>query len=204
MNNNNEKDINDDLDYEFEELDTTWINKFEELDKDFNSYYKEELSFIRINYIYINTQNEIVNISEENCLFKKPGMLSKEELIGLIKRNSFNNAIKYSLLSLLKYNIDFEPINLKTFLRSNDKNIGKTYLKSLTNIDNIFFEQSISLFHDLNNLFIIFIEKENENKKSTSGRNNNGNLINRQLTKKVYIHSNFRKRTKRNLFKDIS
>ena len=202
MNNDNEKDINDDLDYEFEELDTSWINEFEELDKDFNSYYKEELSFIRINYIYINTQNEIVNISEENCLFKKPGMLSKEELIGLIKRNSFNNAIKYSLLSLLKYNIDFEPINLKTFLRSNDKNIGKTYLKSITNIDNIFFEQSISLFHDLNNLFIIFIEKGNE--KSTFERNNNGNLTNRQLTKKVYIHSNFRKRTKRNLFKDIT
>lgn len=199
---NNEKEINNDLDYEFEELDTSWINNFEELDKDFNSYYKEELSFIRINYIYINTQNEIVNISEENCLFKTPGMLSKEELIGLIKHNSINNAIKYSLLSLLKYNIDFEPINLKTFLRSNDKNIGKTYLKSLTNIDNIFFEQSISLFHDLNNLFIIFIEKENE--KNTFGRNINGNLINRQLTKKVYIHSNFRKRTKRNLFKDIS
>ena len=203
--NNNKTNINsdnNDLDYEFEELDTSWINEFEELDKDFNSYYKEELSFIRINYIYINTQNEIVNISEENCLFKKPGMLSKEELIGLIKHNSFNNAIKYSLLSLLKYNIDFEPINLKTFLRSNDKNIGKNYLKSITNIDNIFFEQSISLFHDLNNLFIIFIEKRNE--KSTFERNNNGNLTNRQLTKKVYIHSNFRKRTKRNLFKDIT
>jgi hypothetical protein len=126
MNNNKENEINEDSDYEFEELDTTWINEFEELDKDFNSYYKEDLSFIRINYIYVNTENEIMNISEENCLFKRPGMLSKEELIGLIKRNSINNEVKYSLLSLLKYNIDFEPINLKTFLRSNDKNIGKS------------------------------------------------------------------------------
>ena len=202
MNNNNEKEINDDLDYEFEELDTSWINEFEELDKDFNSYYKEELSFIRINYIYINNENEIVNIFEDKCLFKTPGILSRDELIGLIKRNTIHNEIKYSLLSLLKYNINFEPINLKAFLRSTDKNIGKNYLKSITNIDNIFFEQSISLFHDLNNLFIIFIEKGNE--KSTFERNNNGNLTNRQLTKKVYIHSNFRKRTKRNLFKDIT
>lgn len=200
--NNNKTNINsdnDDLDYEFEELDTTWISEFEELDKDFNSYYKEDLSFIPINYIYVNTKNEIVNISEENFLFKKPGMLSKEELIGLIKRNSINNAIKYSLLSLLKYNIDFEPINLKTFLRSNDKNIGKKYLNSITNIDNIFFEKSISLFHDLNNLFIIFIEKERESNAFTTH-----NTINRQLTKKVYIHSNLKKRTKRNLFKDIT
>ena len=146
-----------------------------------------------------------MNISEENCLFKKPGMLSKEELIGLIKRNSFNNAIKYSLLSLLKYNIDFEPINLKTFLRSNDKGIGKNYLKSITNIDNIFFEQSISLFHDLNNLFIIFIEKEQkEGEKEMTNAFTKPSIINRQLTKKVYIYSNLKKRTKRNLFKDIT
>jgi hypothetical protein len=203
--NNNKENEDSDSDYEFEELDTSWINEFEELDKDFNSYYKEDLSFIRINYVYINTQNEIVNISEENCLFKKPGMLSKEELIGLIKRNSFNNAIKYSLLSLLKYNIDFEPINLKTFLRSNDKGIGKNYLKSITNIDNIFFEKSISLFHDLNNLFIIFIEKEQkEGEKEMTNAFTKPSIINRQLTKKVYIYSNFKKRTKRNLFKDIT
>lgn len=197
MDNNKENDDSD-SDYEFEELDTTWINEFEELDKDFNSYYKEDLLFIRINYIYVNVENEIVNISEENCLFKTPGILSKEELIGLIKRNSINNAVKYSLLLLLKYNIDFEPINLKTFLRSNDKNIGKKYLKSITNIDNIFFEKSISLFHDLNNLFIIFIEKEKAIDAFTK------QLMNKQLTKKVYIHSNLKKRTKRNLFKDIT
>lgn len=195
----NNSELND-LDYEFEELDSSWINEFEALDKDYNSYYKENISFICVNYIYINRENEIVNISKEKCLFKKPGTLSKEELIGLIKHNTMHNSIKYSLLSLLKYNIDFEPVQLKTFLRSKDRNIGANYLNSITNIDNIVFEKSISLFHDINNLFIVFIDKSSET------HNNNLMIKNRQTTKKIYINSyiNSRRRTKRNLFKEIT
>ena len=192
MNNNSH------LDYEFEELDSSWINEFEALDRDYNSYYKEHISFICVDYIYINRENEIINISKEKCLFKKPGILSKEELIGLIKHNTMHNSIKYSLLSLLKYNIDFEPIHLKTFLRSKDRNIGSNYLNSITNIDNIVFEKSISLFHDINNLFIVFIDKSSETHKS----NNNSMIKNRQTTKRIFINS--RRRTKRNLFKEIT
>jgi hypothetical protein len=198
-------DTNEDLEYNFEELDSTWINNFEAKEQDYNSYYKESISFIRINYIYINKENEIINISEEKCLFKKPGILSKEELIGLIKHNTFHNAVKYSLLSILKYNIDFEPIHLKTFLRSKDINIGKNYLSSITNIDNIVFEQSISLFHDINNLFIIFIDKSTDT--VFNPKHNPMIRTNKQSTKKVYIHTygyyNNKKRTKRNLFKEM-
>jgi len=160
MNTENNEEINEeDLDYDFAVLDTTWINDFEALEKDYNSYYNEDLTFIYINYVYINNQNEIINISKDKYLFNKPGVLSREELVGLIKHNTIHNSVKYSLLSLLKYNIDFEPIHLKTFLRSKDKHIGSNYLKSISNIDTIVFEKSISLFHDINNLFIIFIDK---------------------------------------------
>ena len=191
-----------DLDYEFADLDTTWVNEFEALEKDYNSYYNEDLAFININYVYVNNKNEIINISKEKYLFKKPGILTRDELVGLIKHNTIHNYVKYSLLSLLKYNIDFEPIHLKTFLRSKDKTIGRNYLKSIANIDNIVFEKSISLFHDINNLFIIFVDK------SETQTNNSTNLSvfkPRQTTKRVYIHGwiNSQKRTKRNLFKEM-
>ena len=206
MNNDELNDIQDesDLNYEFSELDPTWINEFEAQEKDYNSYYKEDLSFICINYVYVNNKNEIINISKEKYLFKKPGILSRDELVGIIKHNTIHNSVKYSLLSLLKYNIDFEPINLKNFLRSKDKNIGNNYLQSVTNIDNIVFEKSISLFHDINNLFIIFIDKS-----SSSDSVNSMSLVkNRQMTKRVYIHHhnliNSQKRTKRNLFKEMA
>jgi hypothetical protein len=191
-----------DLDYEFADLDTTWINEFEALEKDYNSYYNEDLTFININYVYVNNKNEIINISKEKYLFKKPGILTRDELVGLIKHNTVHNSVKYSLLSLLKYNIDFEPIQLKTFLRSKDKYIGSNYLKSIANIDTIVFEKSISLFHDINNLFIIFIDKSETQTNSST----NLSLIKpRQMTKRVYIHGwiNSQKRTKRNLFKEI-
>jgi len=205
MNTENNEEINEeDLDYDFAVLDTTWINDFEALEKDYNSYYNEDLTFIYINYVYINNQNEIINISKDKYLFNKPGVLSREELVGLIKHNTIHNSVKYSLLSLLKYNIDFEPIHLKTFLRSKDKHIGSNYLKSISNIDTIVFEKSISLFHDINNLFIIFIDKSSPSNNLV----NNQIIVNkqRQMTKRVYIHDyvNNKKRTKCNRYKEIS
>jgi len=198
---NNEEIKESDLDYDFADLDTTWINEFEALEKDYNSYYNEVLTFIYINYVYVNNKNEIINISKEKYLFKKPGLLTREELVGLIKHNTIHNSVKYSLLSLLKYNIDFEPINLKTFLRSKDKRIGGNYLKSISNIDTIVFEKSISLFHDINNLFIIFIDKSSP----TNNLSNLSLIKHKQMTKKVYIHDyvNNKKRTKCNRFKEM-
>ena len=188
-----DNNIDNNIDDDFAELDTTWISKFEEDEKDYNNYYSEDLSFIRVNYIYINKSNEIINISEEKCIFKTPGILSKEELIGLIKRNTIHNTIKYSLLSLLKFNINFEPIHLKTFIRSPDIHIGNQYLQSLTNIDTIIFEKAITLFHDINNLYIIFIDKSDIAQTNLS-RNNH-------LTRKIYINSS-RKLTKRNHYSE--
>jgi hypothetical protein len=195
--------INSEYKYDPEEdnniadLDTTWIERFEEMEKDYNNYYTEELSFIRVNYIYVNKNSEIINISEEKYLFKKPGILYKEELIGLIKRHTVHNSIKYSLLSLLKFIIDFEPIHLKTFIRTPDKNVGKQFLQSLTNIDNIVFQKSITLFHDINNLYIIFIDK-NENSGPGHGALSSNHISHRHnTTKKIYINY-LRKQTKRN------
>ena len=51
MNNNT---IFDDI----EDLDFTWIQEFENLDKDYKNYYTEDLSFLRIHSIYINTLND--------------------------------------------------------------------------------------------------------------------------------------------------
>ena len=203
--NNDDIPNESDLDYEFSELDSTWINEFEAQEKDYNSYYKEDISFICINYVYVNNRNAIINISKEKYLFKKPGVLTRDELLGIIKHNTVHNSVKYSLLSLLKYNIDFEPIHLKTFLRSKDRNIGNNYLQSVTNIDNIVFEKSISMFHDINNLFIIFIDKS-PMPTLNNLINNTPAIKNRQMTKRVYIHGliNSQKRTKRNLFKDMS
>jgi hypothetical protein len=197
-----------DLDYTFEDLDTSWLDEFEKMDKEYKSYYSEDLLFIRVHYIYINSNQEITNVYEEKQLFKKPAILLKEDLIGLIKRNTIINQTKYSLLSILKYNINIEPINLKTFFRSKNKNIGSTYLQSIKHIDDIIFDKSISMFHDLNDLIILFLEKGTSSNHNTVSNNNtvtsSTNDNKSKGTKRIYINDSkyLNKKTRRNLFKD--
>ena len=97
------------------------------------------------------------------------------------------------MLSILKFNINIEPIYLNNFLRNKDKNIGTSFLQSIKNIDTIKFDKSISMFHDINNILIIF------HQKNVSKDNNHYNR-----TKKIFINSNTKKKTKRKELKTNS
>lgn len=188
---------NIDYDNDIEEVDSSWIDEFEKIDKEYKDYYTEDLSFIKFHCIYINKANEIEKITEEKNILTKPGILSKEEIISLIKHNVVCNNVKYSLLSILKFNINIDPIYLKTFIKSKNsaaKN-GDNFLQSIKNIDTIKFEKCISMFHDLNDLLIIFYEKD---------RSKNYHNISTNSTKKIFINSNSIKKTKRNIFKDTT
>lgn len=205
MNTNNYQnkynDIDDDDDDDaFKDLDTSWIQEFDKIENEYKNYYCEPLEFINLNCIYLNKENEITYVHEEKVIFKTSGYLSREEVIGLIKHRSFFNNAKHSLLSILVFNINIEPENLKTFLRTNNKKknqFGTQFLKSIRNIDTIIFDKSISLFHDINNLFFIFYEKQQIHNPHT-------------VTKRITINSNsFSKansntKTKRKLYKDNS
>jgi hypothetical protein len=202
-----------DLDYVFDELDTSWLQEFQKIDKNGVGYYTtENLLFIKVHYIYVNEKQEITNLYEEKYFFKKPNVLPKEDLIGLIKRNTVINSKKYSLFSILKYNINVEPHNLKTFFKvknptQSNNNNGDPYLQSIKNIDDVFFNKSMAMFHDLNNLIIIFLDKGSIDKGLTDNSASNKH----NTTKRVYINHNIHninsnnnnKKTRRNLFKDI-
>ena len=170
-----------------DDLDLSWIQDFENLDKEYKNYYTEDMSFIKINSIYVNNNNSIDKIKEDKIILKTPGILQKEDLLRIIKNNTFSNQIKYRLLSILKFNINIEPENLKTFMRSKNTTIGSSFLQSIKNIDSIKFEKSISIFHDINEIIIIF----------------HNNIINNKSigTRKIFIHSN--KKTKRKQYKEI-
>jgi hypothetical protein len=199
-NNINKKD--DDQD-DINELDTSWLEEFDKIDNEYKNYYREPLEFMNLNCIYLNNDNEITYLHEEKVIFISPGQLSREEVIGLIKRNSFLNEVKYSLLSILVFNINIEPENLKTLFHST-KQYGSVFLNSIKNIDSITFDKSISMFHDINNLYFIFYEKDNSvNKKHTVTKKvviNTGSLYNNNSNGNSNKHGN--KKTKRKRYKD--
>lgn len=184
---NNESIITNSIENEIEDLDTLWIEEFEHIDNEYKSYYTEELSFINVHYIYVNAQNDIEKIKEEKIIFKQPGILQKEELVNIIKHNLVSNEIKYSLLSILKFNINLEPNNLKTFLKSKDVNVGDTFLQSVKNIDTIKFDKTISMFQDINDIFIIFHQKRDDYSTSKPNKHTKKHLIstNNKKTKRA-------------------
>jgi hypothetical protein len=191
--NDKDKDLDDDLDDLFKTMDSSWIEELENLDKEYKDYYTEELTVVKIHCIYVNKNNEIEKLLEDKLILKTPGLLSKEEIVSLIKHNMVCNQVKYSLLYILKFNINLDPIYLKTFIKSKDpiSVIGSQFLRSVKNIDTIKFDKSISMFHDLNDLLIIFYNK--------------GPVLtdhDRSETRKIYLNSSSFKKTKRNIFKD--
>ena len=183
--------MNNELNDNIEELDSAWLQEFENLDNKYKNYYTEDLSFIIMHSVYINKNNEIEKIKEEKVLLKNPGILQKEELLSTIKHNAFSNNIKYSLLSILKFNVNIEPIHLINFLKNKDKNIGNSFLQSVKNIDSVKFDKSISMFHDINDILIIFHQKPYKLPGSCN------------RTKKIFINSNTnKKKTKRKELKE--
>jgi hypothetical protein len=183
MNNEDNEDI--------EDLDDSWIRDFESKEDEYNNYYTEDLLFIKIHFMYINNNNEIEKIKEEKFILNNPGFLQKEELLGIIKNNSKINGIKYSLLSIAKFNINLEPIHLNTFLKNKNSDIGNNFLTHIKNLDTIKFEKSITLFHDINELLIIFHNKNNTvgsigfDKKEPHNRTKKNNILKtKKMTKK--------------------
>ncbi len=167
-------------------LDNDWISDFEKIDKDYKYFYNEDLHFLKIHSIYINIKNEIEHLKEETLLMhNNNNILSRDNLLGILKNNAFIYGKRYSVLSLLKYNIDIHSSNVKNYIKEEE---SQSFLSIIKNIDDVVFNQTINMFQDLNDIIILFYEKsieEQTNQGLIRSKSNNGNL-----TKKVYIRTN--------------
>jgi len=157
------------------DLDDSWILHFENTEEEYKYFYKENIQSIKLRYMYINNDNVLEKIKEETILLKKANVLSREEIVMLINNNNKINNTTYSVLSLLKYNIDLEPYNLKTFLKKSPS--VPNYLTNIKNIEDIYFLPTIYMFQDLNDIILLFYEKQ-------------GHTTNKNVTKKIFIKQN--------------
>ena len=172
------------------ELNDEWINNFEKTDKLYQDFYKDDLYYVNLKFVYVNRKNEIEKINQESFLMSTPNYISREEIIQILKGSAIDNNKRYSLLSILKYNILLDADDIKNFLLHSDKE--RNYLNIVKNIDAISFEKSISMFQDLNDLIFIFYEKSEELKK----------IDPKNVTKKIYLRSKINKKTIKKRYKD--
>ena len=135
-------------------LDTDWITKFENIDNSYNIFYLDDVNSIKVKCVYINKENEIEKMKQENMVLGKPNYLSREEVMGIIKHNIHG---RYGLLSILKYNINLDPAHVKSFVTT--RQYEETFLTTIKNIDAITWDTTISMFQDLNEVIFFFYEK---------------------------------------------
>jgi hypothetical protein len=139
-------------------LDTNWIDEFKQNESVYNEYYKESVTCINIYLLYVNKENELEHIHSDKCFLPENGLLKREIIISFIKRYQLLFSVNYKLLSLLKYNIDLEPVEIKDFIAEDFSQSNKRFLHSEKYLEDIHFKDSIHMFQDLNALFFIFYE----------------------------------------------
>ncbi|MBM10199.1 MAG: hypothetical protein CMF69_11660 [Magnetovibrio sp.] len=149
-------------------MDATWIEEFEKMEGEYDDLYKESVKNIDIFLIYVNSDNEMFHMKSENIILED-GILKKEYLIGLLRKYRIHDNKQYSPLSLLKYNILLDPLEIRTFLEDPEK---YNFITLERYIHSIKWEDTIGMFHDLNSLHVIFYEK----------------LLERSTTKKIYLY----------------
>lgn len=170
-----------------EKLNDDWISNFEKNDKLYQDFYKDNVYYTNIDFIYINSENEIEKIKQDTFLMSVENSITRDELIGLLKRNSFDNNKRYSLMSILKYNITLEDNDIKNFLLStNSSDYNEHFLTINKHIDTIKFEKTINMFQDLNNIYFIFYEKPKPLAQSSNSND---------ITKKIYLTPSYKKKT---------
>ena len=142
------------------------------IDDKYKDLYESDISQIKLCFVYLNNNNEIQDVIN-NFFSINNNILKKEELISLIKKKSFINNKRYKVLSILKYNIDLIPEDIKFFLING--NNTNNFLSVIKNIDMINWKKSIKMFKNLNELFIFFSENSinNMSKKIYFNKKNN-------------------------------
>ena len=66
-------------------LNDEWINNFEKTDKLYQDFYKDDLYYVNLKFVYVNRENEIEKINQESFLMSNPNYISREEIIQILK-----------------------------------------------------------------------------------------------------------------------
>lgn len=176
-------------------LDDEWIQSFKKHDTMYQDFYKEDVRYVTIRVLYANRENEIERMKCESFLFSMPNLITRAEVLELLKKYAIDGNKRYTLLSLLCYNITLEVEQVNEYLLAKEDTSAAKYLKVMKNIDSIPFEKTISMFQDLNELMIVLYETEGQIVPRPRSNNNS--------TKRIHLHSSLnKKRFKKTLRKE--
>lgn len=198
-NNHNNQEEEDDI----ESIDESWVNEFKEEENEYNDFYKEKVDNITLFFLYVNKEKELESISKEPYLLEdENGLITKDQLVTIIKKRQEkhlndtinnnnnsntnnhlkNNIKKYKLISLYRYNPCLNSEDVNSFIERNDNNNNNlnendNFFFPEKYLNDIVFDDTITIFQDLNSLFFIYYEKEIKPENNNNNNNNNTRKI---------------------------
>lgn len=178
----------DEIDEIDEDIDDIEIDKIKQAEQVYNDFYKEPVASIAIYLLYVSKTNELQHLQSSRCLLAEKGLLKREIIISFIKRYQHKYAIKYKLLSLLRYNIDLEPTEINDFLEEDIVFNDSRFITSEKYLNDVTYKDTINMFQDLNALYFIFYEEPVNSAH--------------QLTRRVILTNAATHKTRRNICKN--
>ena len=153
------------------DIDNEWVESYKKQEEKYNDYYNEKVTSVKLCFLYINKDKEIVKKSNDKLILPFKSVLDRDQLIQIIKDKKLDNGKKYKLFSLLKYNIDLLPEEIDDFIHEQENNnYSSRFLIQEQHINDIYFTATISVFHSINTLYFLFkeenIERNQKNKYS--------------------------------------
>jgi len=167
-----QEDTASDSQSESKDLDTSWIHENERLYKISENVIREPMDIVPITCIYINRNMYIDKIihKKQNLIKNDRGaVLTKEALLQIIQENKLKTPFsKYKLEDILLYLVNLEPENIQSYSKNENVDGGsKNFLSVLSIMNDVEFEDSIFIFHNINTIYFIFQEIESINHRHT-------------------------------------
>lgn len=171
------QEIDNDNKSNIDDLDTEWLKEFEK----YNDFYKEPVTTIEVVYVYISREKSLTDIRKRKFLLQN-GCMKKEDLIYTIKENNHHRNRKYGVLSIIQYNYHIEQDDILNYLKETKQIHNQTYQSNTQKqnqilelndeyliyhnaLNDIYFHPTITLFQQLNSLYIIYYERNIEKTK---------------------------------------
>jgi hypothetical protein len=127
-----------------EPLSWDWIDPFTQLDKLYEDFYKAENYYIYVTFLYVGLDNQIEKVNKKAHILET-NPISKEQ----VKQWTCPSDTEYEWVSILQYNHQSSPEDIQ---KGQQENPWKVIEKPTT----IYFDKTIQMFQDLNELLFIF------------------------------------------------
>ena len=165
---------------------------------DYSKMFKEVnvLNNIKTYITYINSDNEIEIINQKKIyLNNDDNIVTRNQLIDVIKNSQKKHNIKYKLISIMVYNIHVTPESLPSYIENPNDFIS---LYTLNRIESFELQPTLRLLKKYNGIYFFFFEcpeQGSESKTQISSQevpsNGNNSFIKNKNnnTKRIHIHS---------------